>query len=194
MNATTKVIPLLGLGALALLAAACGNDEPGASAAVSPSSEPATTVDTAFEVDLVEGTPLGTLLVDPEGMTVYSTEREAAGEIECVDDCSADWLPVAVSEEPVVPDELADRIGTVERPDGTLQATFDDMPLYTFAFDEQPGDTFGDNLEDMFGGTGFVWHAAVLTEPSPSSTDVEAGGTPGPTSTGPVDDDYDFPY
>ena len=50
---------------------------------------------------------------------------------------------------------LAGRLGTIRRPGGVVQATYDGHPLYTFAGDFGPGDVGGNNVV-QFGGT---WHA-----------------------------------
>jgi hypothetical protein len=50
---------------------------------------------------------------------------------------------------------LAGRLGTLVRPGGVLQATYDGHPLYTFAGDFDSGDVGGNGVV-QFGGT---WHA-----------------------------------
>src|SRR5690606_6031117 len=46
-------------------------------------------------------------------------------------------------------------IGTVERPDGTMQVSYGGWPLYTFVRDENPGDTNGQGVEG-FGGERYM--------------------------------------
>jgi predicted lipoprotein with Yx(FWY)xxD motif len=62
--------------------------------------------------------------------------------------------------------------GTITRPDGTTQATYDGHPLYTYAADTAPGQAKGNGL-NVSGG---VWHevtvsgsAAPASSPSASS-------------------------
>jgi predicted lipoprotein with Yx(FWY)xxD motif len=52
---------------------------------------------------------------------------------------------------------LRGKLGTVTRPDGTTQLTYNDKPLYTFVQDTQPGDANGDGFTDL-GGT---WHVVA---------------------------------
>ena len=168
---------LAGLGALALVVAACGDKDAAgnSTAAGSPAApEIATRADTAA----------GTVLVDADGMTLYTTEREADGTVQCVDDCLEFWLPALVeSTAPSVAADLTERVGTVERPDGgQLQATFDGSPLYRFSEDGAAGDTNGNGVEDAFGDAGFVWRAAVVeaaaggTDTTPTAPDPYGGG------------------
>lgn len=52
------------------------------------------------------------------------------------------------------------KLGTIHRPDGTLQVTYRALPLYTFAADRKPGQVKGEGLKDI--GT---WHAALVPRP-----------------------------
>ena len=67
-------------------------------------------------------------------------------------------------------------LGTTERQDGSTQVTYDDRPLYYFAFDERPGDATGQN-------SGGVWF--VLSPAGDAVTSEAAAGRLGaiPTAT-----------
>jgi Secreted repeat of unknown function len=52
----------------------------------------------------------------------------------------------------------------VTRPDGAEQITLDELPLYTFTDDRQPGMVLGDGLADELQGTRFVWHVVRAGE------------------------------
>jgi predicted lipoprotein with Yx(FWY)xxD motif len=43
-------------------------------------------------------------------------------------------------------------LGTIDRPDGSVQATYDGFPLYYFAGDAAPGDANGESV----GGVWFI--------------------------------------
>jgi predicted lipoprotein with Yx(FWY)xxD motif len=45
-------------------------------------------------------------------------------------------------------------LGTILRPDGSTQTTFDGHPLYTYAGDSGPGQDTGNGIT-LYGG---VWH------------------------------------
>jgi len=79
-------------------------------------------------------------------------------------------------------DQEAD--GTLHRPDnGQVQLTYDGKPLYSFSLDTTAGDITGNDLEDDFGGTHFVWHAVTIDtatpSPSPDTNGGDYGGLPG---------------
>lgn len=166
-------------GAVALLitVAACGDDDDAVSVDAPTTdgggaSETANTdgPDTGSEITTREDPATGAVLVDAAGMTLYTSEQEVDGTVRCVDECLGFWTPAEVSSDtPMVTDDLASQIGSVQRPDDrSWQATYDGIPLYAFSLDERPGDVTGDALADSFGGTEFVWHAAVVGTPRQS--------------------------
>jgi len=102
-----------------------------------------------------EGHALGhTVLTANNGLTLYSLSVEKHGNFICTGSCLADWHPliVAAGVKPTGPVAL----GTVKRPDGRRQVTFEGRPLYTFDADSQRGDANGEGIKDV--GT---WHAAA---------------------------------
>lgn len=117
---------------------------------------------------------LGKILVDASGKTLYFADQDSADKLRCVDDCLGFWSPVTTSDgaAPTVPGVSLD---VVHRPDnGKDQVTLGGKPLYTFKLDKASGDANGNNVEDDFGNTHFVWHAATVGDK----------GTPTPTPSG----------
>jgi predicted lipoprotein with Yx(FWY)xxD motif len=98
-----------------------------------------------------EDSPLGTILTDGDGNTLYVFLNDTGGESTCYDQCETNWPPLLARGELKVDDDLdASLLGTTERGDGKRQVTFAEMPLYYFAGDGQPGQTNGQ-------GVGSVW-------------------------------------
>jgi predicted lipoprotein with Yx(FWY)xxD motif len=97
---------------------------------------------------------LGTVLAANNGLTLYSLSVEKHGKFICTGSCLAIWHPLVVSAgvKPTGPVAL----GTVKRPDGKRQVSFEGRPLYTFDSDSKRGDTKGEGIKDV--GT---WHAAT---------------------------------
>jgi predicted lipoprotein with Yx(FWY)xxD motif len=60
------------------------------------------------------------------------------------------------------------KLGTVKRPDGTMQVTAAGKPLYTFVQDS-PGKVTGDGFSDDFNGQKFTWNAALAEGKSAGS-------------------------
>lgn len=162
MSAILRVLAVVAL--LALVLAACAEDdatdvaeEPAPDeeepADEEPAEEPAED-EPAGETDAdvaVASTDHGDVLVDGEGMTLYLFEPDEQGESTCYDDCAESWPPLTVEGEPVAGDGADDALlGTTERDDGATQVTYDGWPLYHWAGDEEPGDTNGQGVQDVW--------------------------------------------
>ncbi len=93
-------------------------------------------------------TPLGSVLVDQSGRTLYVFTNDSDSESTCYDSCAASWPPVI----PVgVYDGLEQTFFTdIERSDGTLQMTVRGQPLYTFAGDSEPGQANGQGINGVW--------------------------------------------
>lgn len=160
---------------IALAVVACGDGGGGTTTAaadttVAPATTPTTaaattvpTETTAGETTMTETTAasmamtltvaesdLGSILVDDGGNTVYLfVPDEQSGTSSCYDECEANWPPVTgdISAGDGVDAAL---LGTTERTDGTVQATYNDWPLYYFANDAAPGDTNGQGINEVW--------------------------------------------
>ena len=85
---------------------------------------------------------------------VYSFSADSATTSRCRGACARDWPPVLTSTPPVAASGSgvsSSMLGSIPRPDGTFQVTYDGHPLYFFAFD-QPGKIMGAGVT-AFGGT-----------------------------------------
>jgi predicted lipoprotein with Yx(FWY)xxD motif len=171
-----KLIAFLVVAALGLAACGGDDDDDGASGGSQDTG-------TAAAVEAGSGAPVSlgeidgtTVLVDAQGSALYTAEQEAGGEVLCVGGCLAIWEPVPAAD--AIPSDLADQIGTVKRPDGGSQLTYEGAPLYRF-IEEGPGELTGDGLVDSFDGTEFTWQAASTDEggsqPSEPSEDDSSG-------------------
>ena len=69
---------------------------------------------------------------------------------------------------------LAGKLGTITRPGGIVQATYNGYPLYTYAMDLTAGQTLGNDAAGM-------WH--VITGPALSASPA-CSASPTATSTG----------
>jgi predicted lipoprotein with Yx(FWY)xxD motif len=107
-----------------------------------------------------DGGDLGTILVGPNGMTLYTYTRDVPGLSNCYGQCAVNWPPLLTDSDPTPPEGLAGLLGTTMRQDGTWQVTYNGWPLYYWVNDAQPGDTTGQNV-------GGVWFVA---NPTPAPT------------------------
>jgi predicted lipoprotein with Yx(FWY)xxD motif len=126
----------------------------GAGAAGATPNGDGTVVKTAFNKHLH-----ASILVDARGMTLYMWVQDFGKNSVCVDDpqyhCSKLWPPLLTKAKPVAQSGAKQALlGTIERPDHTLQVTYGGHPVYTFAGggalgmpgDRKAGDVRGQNV------------------------------------------------
>ena len=153
-----------------LVLAACGPSvaavsTPGATLAVHGASTQVSIPDTGSAVvQAVDNSQFGQILVTADGRTLYSNTADSAEQIVCANsDCTNFWPPYIVGAQPAAVEGIPGALGTVTRPDGTLQLTYNQKPLYTFYLDQAAGDAKGNGFVDL-GGT---WGVASLVSALP---------------------------
>jgi predicted lipoprotein with Yx(FWY)xxD motif len=158
-----RLAPICLVG-VALIVAGCGSTTASSvsvpqPASVAPAASSGALLGTA-------ATPLGTILVDSRGRTVYEFASDSANSSTCSGQCLTYW-PV-VSAPVTVPGTIAGVTGTVgsfTRTDGGTQLTINGLPLYTYAADTAPGMTTGQGSN----GSGAKWWV-VAPDGSPITT------------------------
>jgi predicted lipoprotein with Yx(FWY)xxD motif len=147
---------------IALLVAGCGSSgsspstkaaAPAASVATSASATPAA----AGVMVATKHGKLGTILAaGPKHLTVYLFEADKGSSSSCSGACAKVWPPVSTDGEPKAAGSAnAAELGTIARPDGTKQVTYNGHPLYYFARDGDSGDAYGQG-STTFGAS---WYA-----------------------------------
>jgi predicted lipoprotein with Yx(FWY)xxD motif len=111
----------------------------------------------------------GNLLVDANGMTLYTFTRDVQSKSNCNDSCAAAWPPAAVSSDI---ERARGDFTVVTRDDGSLQWAHKGRPLYRFAGDARVGDVNGDNQ-------GNVWHVVRTGTAAPAPQTRATGGSMG---------------
>jgi predicted lipoprotein with Yx(FWY)xxD motif len=91
---------------------------------------------------------IGTVLVaGSNGLTVYNftQDKKDSGESACTGACAATWpaLTVPAGGTPTAGAGVTGKLATITRDDGTLQVTYNGLPLYFFKNDKAPGDANG---------------------------------------------------
>ena len=169
-------------GAAALLAACGSSGTPSAShsttsppvaqASVTPQSggSPVTI--------MTHSTSKGTVLTNGQGRTIYWFAKDTPTTSNCSGTCASYWPPVIGTPKAASGASLSMGFGTITRPDGQVQATYDRHPLYTYMGDTAAGQISGNAL-NLSGG---LWWAMTPSgaklggSPSGGSTSSPAGG------------------
>jgi len=97
------------------------------------------------------------LLTNAKGLTLYWFAPDTSAKSVCYGSCAAYWPPVTGS--PSAGPGVTGTLGTISRTDGTVQATYDGHPLYTYIGDNAPGQASGNNI-NLNGG---LWHDVPVT-------------------------------
>jgi predicted lipoprotein with Yx(FWY)xxD motif len=89
------------------------------------------------------------VLANADGLTLYWFAPDTPASSKCFGSCAAYWPPVSGS--PAAGPGVTGKLGTIKRPGGGLQATYNGHPLYTYIGDSGPGQANGNAL-DLNGG------------------------------------------
>jgi predicted lipoprotein with Yx(FWY)xxD motif len=92
------------------------------------------------------------VLTNAHGLTLYWFVPDTVTTSKCTGSCTAYWPPLTGS--PRAAPGVTGMLGTITRPGGELQATYDGHPLYTYIGDSGPGQARGNDL-DLNGG---LWY------------------------------------
>ncbi|TSD45921.1 hypothetical protein FFI94_006905 [Rhodococcus sp. KBS0724] len=96
--------------------------------------------------------PLGTITVDGEGMTVYiydPDEEHPTGD-SCDESCLRYWPAVTSVTDSPVTEGINAAIGTVPGPEGSFQVTVNGKPVYRYLDDQVPGDMSGQSIGSLW--------------------------------------------
>ena len=100
---------------------------------------------------------VGDVLVDTKGMTLYYLKTETAGSIMCTGGCATAWppllLPSGVASATAGSGVDSSKLGTITRPDGSTQVTYNGKPLYLFASDTSAGQATGQGVAGFYAVT-----------------------------------------
>jgi predicted lipoprotein with Yx(FWY)xxD motif len=89
------------------------------------------------------------ILTNADGLTLYWFAPDTSTSSKCFGSCATYWPPVSGS--PAAGRGVTGKLGTIKRPGGGLQATYNGHPLYTYIGDSAPGQANGNDL-DLNGG------------------------------------------
>lgn len=90
----------------------------------------------------------GSNLVGPNGMTLYTFDKdpEGGGKSVCNGSCATNWPPLAATDS----DKSGGDFSVISRDEGTKQWAYKGRPLYYWSKDQKPGDTTGDGFNKVW--------------------------------------------
>jgi predicted lipoprotein with Yx(FWY)xxD motif len=139
--------------AAALVIAACSSSSSSTSSGGAASSAPAAG-SSALKTAKIGG---ATVVTNAKGFTLYWFVPDTATTSKCNGSCATFWPPV---KGPATAGAgVTGKLATITRADGSVQATYNGHPLYTYAGDHAPGQATGNGL-NVNGG---VWHEVTVS-------------------------------
>jgi predicted lipoprotein with Yx(FWY)xxD motif len=133
--------------ALALLGVVVAGGPPGAGPPAGPAAA------AVLKTATING---ATVLTNGKGLTLYWFAPDTPARSACSGACAQYWPPVTGPAS--TSQGVTGTLGTITRPDGSKQATYDGHPLYTYIADTAPGQAHGNNL-NLNGG---LWHEITV--------------------------------
>jgi predicted lipoprotein with Yx(FWY)xxD motif len=170
-----RIASTVGAAGIGLLMAACSSSSSTTTstpAAASPASStaaaaPATTQASSpaatgqasgtasVSLATISGIP-GKALVGSNGRTLYLFQADKNGTSACTGACAGAWPPDIVTGQPQAGSGVNQALlGTITRPDGTKQVTYNGRPLYYFTSDTAGRIAHGEGVK-AFGGEWYV--------------------------------------
>jgi predicted lipoprotein with Yx(FWY)xxD motif len=150
------------IAAVTLITAACGSSPASSSSAAGQASS-----GTALKTATISGT---TVLTNSAGFTLYSFAPDTATKSNCNGGCAQIWPPV---KGPATGGAgITGTLATITRSDGSVQATYNGHPLYTYTGDTAPGQASGNGVN----ANGGVWHEVTASGGAAPASPASGGG------------------
>jgi predicted lipoprotein with Yx(FWY)xxD motif len=154
MKRYIPVLLVVAAAALILALVSGGNSKAHKAAQVaSPGKTAPTPANAALDL---RRTPLGNVLVDAKGRSLYLFEADKRDMSNCSSACLSIWPALTSTGKPQAHGGvLATKIGAIAAAGGKTQVTYNGHPLYYYAGDQKAGDTSGQGL-NQFGAEWYV--------------------------------------
>jgi predicted lipoprotein with Yx(FWY)xxD motif len=142
-----------GLAAAGLIAAGCGSSGSSSGSALKTAS--------------VSGV---TVLTNAKGFTLYWFVPDTSTKSNCNGACATIWPPVKGPT--TAGSGVTGKLTTITRSDGSMQATYNGHPLYTYTGDTALGQNNGNGL-NVSGG---IWHEVTVSGSAPAASPSSTSG------------------
>ena len=145
-------VAMFGLAACASNGDDTPTDESTSGGGYGAPAAPESTAETSDAVALrTTETELGTIVVDDNGMTLYQfdSDKQGSGTSTCEGQCAQNWPAVPGGEDTEV-DGITGEVDTITGTNGEPQLSLNGWPLYYYVADENPGDTAGQGVNDIW--------------------------------------------
>jgi predicted lipoprotein with Yx(FWY)xxD motif len=158
------IVASLAAAVLALTACASSSSSSSSSAAA-PSGTPAAGASSSSSGTTLMVRTIGSaqVVTNSAGLTLYWFAPDTSTTSKCTGACATYWPPVKGPA--TAGSGVTGTVGVITRPDGTMQATYDGHPLYTYVADSAPGQNKGNGL-NLSGG---LWYEMTVSGATPAA-------------------------
>jgi predicted lipoprotein with Yx(FWY)xxD motif len=162
-------VPVLAFAALSLVMSACASKSSGTGSGGGGATNTGTGGSSITTANI---SGIGTVLVNPQGFTLYYLTTDQHSAPTCTGSCASTWPPQMVSGSvPAAGSGVTGPLGTVASPSGGKQLTYMGWPLYTYSGDSAPGQANGQGSQ----GTWFAMSAGGPTTSGGSGSGGSGG-------------------
>jgi predicted lipoprotein with Yx(FWY)xxD motif len=171
-----KLLIAASLAAAVLAVTACASSSsstsssPPASSTAAAAGASSTSSGTTLKTTTIGGTQV---LTNSAGFTLYWFAPDTSTTSNCNGSCATYWPPVKGPA--TAGSGVTGTLSVITRSDGTMQATYDGHPLYTYAGDSAPGQNKGNGL-NISGG---LWHEVTVSGTAPAASPSTSTSSPG---------------
>jgi predicted lipoprotein with Yx(FWY)xxD motif len=156
--------------ALAIFVAGCGSSGASQAPAAATQGPGGSVTATTLTIGTATAASVGAFLTGPNGLTLYTKSGDTATSSTCTGGCATSWPPLThtAGQQVVGGSGVTRTFATLTRTDGSMQVTYNGLPLYYWMQDTKAGDMTGQGVG------GF----------SVAAASGGGAGTPAPTATG----------
>ena len=153
------------LAAVVLALTACASSSSSSSSSAAPSGTPAAGASSSSSGTTLMVRTIGSaqVVTNSAGLTLYWFAPDTSTTSKCTGACATYWPPVKGPA--TAGSGVTGTVGVITRPDGTMQATYDGHPLYTYVADSAPGQNKGNGL-NLSGG---LWYEMTVSGATPAA-------------------------
>jgi predicted lipoprotein with Yx(FWY)xxD motif len=161
------------LAAIAVLAAACSSGQ-SASTTTKPTAAASSASTKSVKLASSSIPGVGSVLAGPNGRTLYYFTTDSSTSTSCTGQCAVVWPPLVVpaGAQPALASGVSGTLGTVMRPDGSTQVTYNGHLVYYYQGDTAAGQDKGQGVD----GTWFVLTTSGSSAAAGSTTTTTSGG------------------
>ena len=161
-----RLLAAASLAVAVLAVAACASSSSSTSSSPAPNTAAAAGASSSSSGSALMVRTIGSaqVLTNSAGLTLYWFAPDTSTTSKCTGSCATYWPPVKGPA--TAGSGVTGTLGVITRSDGTMQATYDGHPLYTYAGDSAPGQANG-NGKNLSGG---LWYEVTVSGAAPAAS------------------------